>query len=331
MSKARVIREELDRWLAEGVISAAQHGVLAARYPAEADTGRLLRIGLILGAVMVGLGLSWFLGLVLVYQSPAVIPLVLAALALTAFWLGQRLTRRRDRMPYYTGHALVLLGALLVLGALMTGSLALGFDGEEPRGLFAIAAALYLLIAYGLANRLVLVLAGLSLFAALGAWTGYTGRGAYLLAMAAPDATVLAALAMIAVGRAHVAWIEPSMPRYSGFERVMSALGLLYGHTALWMLSIWGTTDFAEISFSEQLPYIVAFAALSIAAIAYGTLCHDRMFTGFGIVFLALNIYTRAAEHLWNTLGTAMMFTLIGGSLLVAGYAFERWRRRGPA
>ncbi len=50
----------------------------------------------------------------------------------------------------------------------------------------------------------------------------------------------------------------------------------------------------------------------------------DARFTGFGIVFLAINLYTRFFEHFWDRLSAGAFFLIAGALAMLLGYAFER-------
>ncbi|MFZ1325808.1 MAG: hypothetical protein WAT67_07265 [Candidatus Contendobacter sp.] len=72
----------------------------------------------------------------------------------------------------------------------------------------------------------------------------------------------------------------------------------------------------------------MTFTAAGSAQIIMGARLHDARFTGFGIVFLAINLYTRYFEHFWDRLALGL-FLLLGGALALAlGYVGERWSQR---
>ena len=59
----------------------------------------------------------------------------------------------------------------------------------------------------------------------------------------------------------------------------------------------------------------------------YGARLHDARFTGFGIVFLAIDLYTRFFEHFWDPQSAGTFFLVAGALALLLGYAFERQAR----
>ena len=54
----------------------------------------------------------------------------------------------------------------------------------------------------------------------------------------------------------------------------------------------------------------------------------DGRFTGFGIVFLAINFYTRMFESFWDELSSGMFFLLAGVAALALGMVFEHRARK---
>lgn len=78
------------------------------------------------------------------------------------------------------------------------------------------------------------------------------------------------------------------------------------------------------------LVWVLTFTAAGIAQIIVGARLHDARFTGFGIVFLAIDLYTRYYERFWDSLSLGLFF-LLGGALAMAfGFACERWSQITP-
>ena len=128
----------------------------------------------------------------------------------------------------------------------------------------------------------------------------------------------LVALATIALGLWHERRLEPGpLWRCTGFGGLYLIFGLLYLNLSLWFLTLFG----------QPLDWVLIFTATGIAQIVVGAWLHDGRFTGFGIVFLAIDLYTRFFEHFWERLSLGGLF-LIGGALAMAfGFACERWGR----
>jgi uncharacterized membrane protein len=102
--------------------------------------------------------------------------------------------------------------------------------------------------------------------------------------------------------------------RCAGFGGLYLIFGLLYLNLSLWFLTLFG----------KPLDWILAFTAAGIAQIVAGARLRDARFTGFGIVFLAIDLYTRYFEHFWDRLSLGVFFLLAGALAMAFGYLFER-------
>ena len=69
---------------------------------------------------------------------------------------------------------------------------------------------------------------------------------------------------------------------------------------------------------------MLLFTAAGIAQIVAGARLHDARLSGFGIVFLAIDLYTRFFEHFWDRLSAGLFFLLAGALAMLLGYLFER-------
>ena len=69
---------------------------------------------------------------------------------------------------------------------------------------------------------------------------------------------------------------------------------------------------------------MLAFTAAGVGQIVAGARLRDARLTGFGIVFLAIDLYTRFFEHFWDRLSAGTFFLLGGALAMILGYAFER-------
>lgn len=128
----------------------------------------------------------------------------------------------------------------------------------------------------------------------------------------------LVALVMIVLGVWHERGLETGpLRRHTGFGALYLIFGLLYLNLSLWFLTLP----------HGPLHWVLVFTGAGIAQIVAGARLYDARFTGFGIVFLAIDLYTRYFEHFWDRLSLGNFF-LLGGVLAMAfGYACERWSR----
>lgn len=69
--------------------------------------------------------------------------------------------------------------------------------------------------------------------------------------------------------------------------------------------------------------YVLLFGAAGVAQIVLGARFQDARFTGFGVVFLSINIYTRMFETFWDELSKGSFFLICGGLAMAIGIALE--------
>ena len=80
----------------------------------------------------------------------------------------------------------------------------------------------------------------------------------------------------------------------------------------------------------QSLPWVIAFTTATIGEIVLGARLADAKFTGFGVVFLSINLYTRFFENFWDKLSIGLFFLVAGLVGLAFGFLFEfLGRQRG--
>jgi hypothetical protein len=162
---------------------------------------------------------------------------------------------------------------------------------------------------------------------ALGNWfgaeTGYvSGWGAYWLGMNYPIRFVLFGGALLAL-----CYGAQSLLRQRQLFTVSKAMGLTYLFIALWILSIFGNYDadsWYNVSQARLLPWGLLFAAAAGVCIFISLKTDDGMLRGFGLTFLAINLYTRFFEFFWNGMHKVLFFLILAVSLAVIGRYAER-------
>ena len=256
-------------------------------------------IGLLLGSAVLFLG-----------------PLILGAMAVAAWRFGVRMATDPTQRFATSGAVLVTFSMILYFAALLT--LYAAFGGENWSRIGPILMIIVGMAAIGTAHlhrlRWPLLLGVLFLFHAVGSRHGYWGRGAYFFGIKDEWMMLGVATVVVAAGLWHEHSYETDTEHnYLGFGHVYIVVGLLYANMSLWILSIPG----------RELALTLLFAAAAIAQIVIGARLHDSRFTGFGIVFLAINIYTRMFEGFWDTLSKGTFFLVAGLLAVVAGIAFE--------
>ncbi len=70
-------------------------------------------------------------------------------------------------------------------------------------------------------------------------------------------------------------------------------------------------------------PTSIPFKTAGVAQIVMGARLHDGRFTGFGIVFLSINIYTRLFENFWDDLSKGAFFLVAGTMAMAVGISLE--------
>jgi hypothetical protein len=313
-----LLANEAATWRHLGIIDDRLAETLAERYDARGSAGAMLLKWLgFFGIYMLASAILGFVGL-MVAQAGLIASAVLLSIAAGAvWWVGARLSvDRRQRYPVL-GAALLTVGLLGAYGALALFTAAAGGQLQRVFGdLLFIVAAAALATAYRFRLRWPLLLGLLFFFHAVGSWHGYAGHGAYFADIVDKRLMALVSLGAVVFGVYHESKLEAGpLARHAGFGSLYLIFGLLYLNLSLWFLTIEGTTT---------LGWVLLFAAAAIGQIVAGAALKDSRFTGFGIVFLSINMYTRFFEHFWDRLSAGTFFTLAGLAALVLGFLFER-------
>ena len=112
------------------------------------------------------------------------------------------------------------------------------------------------------------------------------------------------------------------------FVKAYYAVGLLYINLSLWIMSIFGNYGdidiWSEASQWELLIFSVIWGLADVAIFLIGSRSRNRMFTGYAIVFLILNLYTRYFEWFWDDMRKSLFFIVLGGISIAVGLLFER-------
>jgi hypothetical protein len=241
-----------------------------------------------------------------------------------AFWLGGiRMAIDPAQRHPVTGSALVTIGLAAAYGAmtLVVFSTSDDFSPWSVPVLLVVTGAFAAATAYGYHLRWPLLLGLLCFFHGLGAWHEYAGNGEYVADIQDPRLMALVAAACAGLGFWHRHAEESRLARYAGFGRLFAVFGLLYLDCSLWFLSL-------GFEAAGQLAWILLFTAVALGQIVLGARLKDGMPTGFGIVFLGIDLYTRFFEHFWDSLSAGSFFLIGGLAGIALGIAFEAQARK---
>jgi hypothetical protein len=316
----RLAREVAD-WAHQGLIGDDLARTLAGRYAVPGGRQRLLLKWLGFFALfMLGAGLLSSIGLAVASVSPFLGGLLLTVLA-GALWMpGVKMATDPSRRFPVAGSVLLTVGLIAVYGAVSVLYLAAGgsrYSDAFPGFLIA-TGILALATAYRYRLRWPLLLALLLFFHGAGNWHAYAGHGTYVFAIQDARAMAVLALLTILLGRWHEEVLEAgSLRRHTGFGHLYLIFGLLYLDLSLWILTLP----------RGALGWVLTFTAAGIVQIVAGARLKDARFTGFGIVFLAIDLYTRLFEHFWDRVSAATFLVVAGAIGMALGYVFERLAR----
>lgn len=315
--------QEISDWGNVGLISSGQSGLLHQRYDPAPFRGTIFLKWLGLFAIfMQGLSLLGFIGTILASFSPLFSTLCLMAVSYLVLHFGARLAADQAQKHPFTGQALLTVGLIGLYASFSAIYLVNG--GETYSNVYGwfmlITSAAAFFTAYHFRLRWPLLIALLMFFHGVGSMSEYWGHGAYFLSVQDPRSMFVVALLTIILGYWHEHELETTELQHCiGFGSLYLIFGLLYFNLSLWILSL----D------HRVLFWILMFTIAGIAQIVAGARLKDSRYTGFGIVFLGINLYTRFYEYYWDDLSKAAFFTVAGIIALVLAYIFERQLKTG--
>lgn len=316
---AERISREISEWTHQGLIDEALGERLAQRYDSAGRYRDVLMRWLGFFALfLLGSSILGVLGLALGELAEVAAPVVMAMVSGLAWTRGARMAADPLQRYPLTGQILLTAG---LLGALATGALINELAGIARLGnampvlMMAVAVA-SVATAYRFGLRWPLVLGLLLFFHGLGNWHAYAGHGGYWMGIRDERLTLVAGLAVALLGDWHERRLE-SEPgfRQVGFGHHLVIWGLLYLNLSLWFLSL----------HPGGLAWVLAFTAAGIGQIVVGGALHDSRWTGFGVVFLAIDLYTRFFERFWDESTQGLWLLLAGLAGMALGAVFE-WR-----
>lgn len=286
--------------------------MLASRYEIKSfGFARILQYLGIIGGVLVLGGLLGLIGAM--SGSLAFGSIILLAVSAGAFILGFRLASNQQHRYPYSSKAVLTVAALTYVAALVL--ITQLFELEEDNAAFMVGllwAPLVFFLAYRYQHSFLLAIALLGAFHWVGTWTKMFGRSTYAMAIQDPRIMTAFSVFVILAGLWHLS-------KKNSFGevayRVYGSIGLLYLNTSLLILSIWD---------HPQLLYVLLSFAASLIQLCLGAWLHKSLFTGYGVTFFIIYIFTRYHEHFWDRMSLGAYFLVGGLALIGLGYIAER-------
>ncbi len=313
--------EEITDWRHRGLIDDELASILDKRYQ---DPGRFLHIILkwlsLFAILLLGGAVVALVGL-MVKDDPIIFLLFLLAVTMVTWIIGKSLVIAPEQKYAFTGSILITL-SLVGLFASLSGFMLTGDFASSSKNIgyiylisITVASLAAFFTAYKYHLRWPLILALLLFFHGLGNWHSYGGHGNYFLNIKDAKLTAVLALMVIAVGWWHQNRLEEKqLSKHNGFGHIILMFGLIYLNIPLWILSL--TRD--------DLLWVLVFTGAAIAQIVVGGILKDSRFTGFGVVFLGISMYTRFFEHFWDRMSAALFFFAAGIVAMILGFYFEK-------
>ena len=315
--------QEITDWENVGLINSGQAGLLHQRYDPAPIRGAIFLKWLGLFAIsMLGMSLLGFIGTALASFSPMFSTLCLMAVSALVMYFGARLAADQAQKHPFSGQALLTIGLIGLYASLS--SIYLVSGGAKYSNVYGwfmlITSVAAFFTAYHYRLRWPLLIALLMFFHGIGSMSEYWGQGAYFLSVQDPRSMSVVALLTIILGYWHEHDLENTKLQHCvGFGSLYLIFGLLYFNLSLWILSL----HFYEVR-DDALLWVLLFTLGGIAQIIAGARLKDSRFTGFGIVFLGIDLYTRFYEYFWDSLSRAMFFIVAGFVALALAFVFEK-------
>lgn len=329
----RVLRRALAAWEQDGALTPDEHQRLAGTLRrVTMDWQRLSRYAFwtALACVIIAIGSlfadSELMARIIAFFSSSFIARIgLPLLAAVLFYLWGFSRQRRETPWHYSTEAILFLGVFFTAIALWQLGERLDNGSGHIAPLFLAGCAVYGLVGYFGRSGLVWLFFLLSLGNWFGAETGYmSGWGAYWLGMSYPVRFIVFGGVLLALCYVLHGVLQPRH-----LYTTSKAMGLTYLFVALWILSIFGNNDIDSwygVTQASLLPWALLFAVAAVQCIFISLKTDDGMLRGFGLTFLAINLYTRYFEYFWEGMNKVVFFLILAASLAVIGrYAEKIW------
>jgi hypothetical protein len=318
-SSQETMVEAVADWRHRGLIGAEQQASLTKRYDTPNSLVRVLLQWLGLCAIfLIGMGILGLIGMM--SGSMGLGAALLGVAAAVCWFFGVKMSTDPLQRYNVSGSAVVTVALVMAMGCMTMAAMLIADSGNPPTALILFAtAAISVATAYVYRLRWPLLFGLLCFFHGVGSSHFYGGAGNYFFDIQDPRVMgpIAGATALLGVWHQHEEGGH-LMP-WSGFGRLFVIFGLLYFNCSLWFLSLrdgWSETG-------NVLPWVIAFTLAAVAEIIIGARLSDAKFTGFGVVFLSIDLYTRFYENFWDKFSMGLFFLIAGAIGLALGFVFE--------
>jgi len=314
--------EEVSQWHQRGLIDRATKEQLDERYDARGlGFVTLLKWLGVYALSMLGSAVLAFIGQMIASALVGAIALAGATYGLAR--LGHKLAIDPAGRHPMVASVLLAVTVMSTYGIVVLTIVGLGIEPSEVTWYWPMmtTAAFGAALAYRYRLRTPLLIGLLFFFHGLGSWHQYLGGGTYAFDIQDPRMMAWVAFAVAAAGLYHERVLEETtLKEYAGFGHLYVVLGLLYGDVSLLIMSFSPRIIGGP---AHLLPWVLIFTAACLAQIALGARLKDSRLTGFGITFLAIDLYTRYFETFWDRFSAGIFFFIAGAIGLGLGLLFE--------
>lgn len=299
---------DIDKLLEEGQISRDEYErfkLLSSKHTRSLAFNILVGFGVIAtaGGAVALVPSAW---------TAIVLGMILSVLGL---WIGRAVAEDWGLL----GSIMLLVGSVTAAGGILTLT-----EGNATG--FLIVTILCAVAAIGAKSSLLSMMAGLSLFATIGAMTAY-GHATYMLAIRQPSVTVIV-FSFLALAAYHLSKRLPS--DYERITIVFSRTSLIIVNLGFWVGSLWGDSlwnqdddwVFRSGAVIPDWVFVIGWAIGLIATGIWAARANKHWVVNLLAVFGAIHFYTQYFERLEATPESILFAGLIaiGIAIGIAGY-----------
>lgn len=312
----QILANDISKWHSEGWISFPTMNTLGERYDVKTfSIEKALKYLGTIGGIFIFFGIMAFISL---EAHDEVVGAMVLLLSCAGFlYEGYKLYRDPLNRHPYSSQVLMAIALLFLGGAII---LILDKADVGSRAVLIISGLFWLTSAFTMAyrfrNSFILTIAVLVLFHWLGSWNQMVGRSTYVFSVQDPRAMAVAAFMISLIGLVHQyskqVWKQ-------SFATVYIAVSLVYLNMSVLILSIFD---------KHLLVYVAMGLVLCILQVVAGARFKLKIYTGFGMTFMSIHLFTRYYERFWVNMDKGLFFLLGGLILLAIGVVLEAVQRK---